>query len=510
MNKSGKAAIALLVSGALALTACGSDNGGTGGGGEGFDSLTIMAPYFSTTPPEADHPVQEALSELSGVELDIRWVPNTDYGERTNTVLAGDDIPHVMVIQQKNQAFVQSAEAGGFWDLTDYVRSGDYPNLVSENPDVEMSASVNGKVYGIYRARDVIRSSVIIRKDWLENVGLDLPETTDDLMELARAFTEDDPDGNGQDDTYGVIIPGWGPGLGTGSPYDAIEIWHGAGNVWRDEGGELVPSFTSDEWMQALEYERELIQYANPDYATMDGATWNEPFLNGRGGIIIDVHSRGPQIINLFRDADPETYDQYVTIQGALEGPNGKFAMPTAGYAGFLAIPRSSVETEEELEQVLEVLDALNTEEAQILSNNGIEGENFTVEDGYAVFDDEQQAFTDHVTGAYAQLGMNVAGYHAYSAKPETDYDIEMYERRRELEAADLEIAVFNPAAPYVSETYLSRGTQLDNIVSDARLQYVAGQIDEAGVQAAIEQWHSTGGEAVIQEMNELHAENDN
>lgn len=132
------------------------------------------------------------------------------------------------------------------------------------------------------------------------------------------------------------------------------------------------------------------------------------------------------------------------------------------------------------------------------------------MEDGYAVFDDEQQAFTDHVTGAYAQLGMNVAGYHAYSAKPETDYDIEMYERRRELEAADLEIAVFNPAAPYVSETYLSRGTQLDNIVSDARLQYVAGQIDEAGVQAAIEQWHSTGGEAVIQEMNELHAENDN
>ena len=61
MNKIGKAAVALLVTGALALTACGSDNGDTGGGGEGFDSLTIMAPYFSTTPPEADNPVQVAL-----------------------------------------------------------------------------------------------------------------------------------------------------------------------------------------------------------------------------------------------------------------------------------------------------------------------------------------------------------------------------------------------------------------------------------------------------------------
>lgn len=507
MKSMHKSAVALLAAGALALTACGGGDSNGGDEGGELSSFTIMAPLFSTTPPEEGNPVEEALAEIAGVDLDIRWVPNSDYGDRINTVLAGDDIPHAVVIQQKTQAFVQSAEAGGFWDLTEYVRSGDYPGLVSENPEVEMNASVNGKVYGIYRARDVIRSQIVIRKDWLENLGLEVPTTTDELREVARAFTEDDPDGNGQDDTYGIIIPSWS-GIGNGSPYDAFDVWFGSGNLWVEQDGELIPSFTTPEWKQAQDYARDLIQsgYVNADYATFDGANWNTPFLNGEGGIIIDVSSRGPQIINLFRENDESTYDQYVEIAGAVEGPNGHFAMPTPGYAGFIAIPKDQVPTEEELKQVLQILSDWNSEEAQILMNNGIEGLNFEVEDGYAVTNPDEQALTDHVTGAYAQLGMNVSGYKAYSAAPQTDYDREMLEKRRALEAADLERAVFNPAAAFVSETYMSRGTQLDNIISDARIQYAAGQIDEAGLQAAIDQWHASGGNEVIAEMNELYA----
>ncbi|WP_035737727.1 extracellular solute-binding protein [Glycomyces arizonensis] len=498
--------VAVLLSGSLVLAGCSDD----GESGDPLETLDIMAPYFSATPPEEDDPIDEALSEIAGVDLSVQWVPNSDYGAKTNTVLAGDDIPDVMVIQGKDQAFVQTAEAGGFWDLTDYLASGDYPNLVTENPEVQEASSVNGKVYGVYRARDVIRHSVIIRQDWLENLGLELPETTDDLMEIARAFTEDDPDGNGEDDTYGMINIAWS-GLGNGSPYDAIEVWHGAGNLWRDEGGELVPSFTTDEWKQALGYERELIQngYVNPDYATLDGAKWNEPFLNGEGGIIIDVQSRAAQLVDLFKEQDPENYDQYVALAGQLDGPNGTYAMPTAGYSGFLAIPRSGVQTEEQLKEVLTVLDKLNTKDAQVLMNNGIEGDNFTVEDGYSVDNPDRQDFTDQVTGAWAQLGMNVAGYEAYKAKPESEYDEQIAQLRLELQAEDLENAVFNPAASLVSPTYTTNGAQLDTIITDARIQYIAGQIDDAGLQDAIDQWYASGGEDVITEINDLYAELD-
>lgn len=512
MNKRRIVPVAALVAGGLVLTACsggGGDGGGSGEGGE-LDSLSIMAPYFAEVPPASDDPVGTGLSELAGVPIDVQWVPNSSYGEKVNTVLAGDDIPDVMVITGKDQGFVSTAEAGGFWDLTDYLASGDYPNLVTENPDVQQAASVNGTVYGIYRARDVIRACVIIRKDWLENLGLDAPQTTDDLMEVARAFTEDDPDGNGEDDTYGLIAPQWPGGIGTNSPYDTIEVWYGAGNVWRDDGGELVPAFTTPEWREAVEYEREMVQsgYINPDYATMDPATWNEPFLNGKGGIIIDVQSRAGQLRGLFSDAG-EDPDEMVELVGQLDGPNGTFALPTTGYSGFMAIPKSSVQTEEQLTQVLQMLNDLNSTEAQILMNNGVEGDNFTVEDGYAVWNPDRQDFTDQVTGAWAQLGMNVAGYNAYQAKPETEEDVAFNELREQLQAEDLANAVFNPAAGLVSETYTSMGTQLDNIIGDARIQYLAGQIDEAGLDEAIQRWRDSGGDAMTTEINELYAQLD-
>lgn len=504
MNERKRIPLALIAIGSLALTAC-SDGGASE---DPLESLDIMAPFFSPTPPEEDDPIDKALSEIAGLDLSVQWVPNGDYGAKTNTVLAGDDIPDVMVIQGKDQAFVQTAEAGGFWDLTEHLASGDYPNLVTENAEVQEAASVNGKVYGVYRARDVIRHSVILRQDWLDNLGLALPETTADLAEIARAFTEDDPDGNGENDTYGMINPAWA-GFGDGSPYDAIEVWHGSGNVWTEEGGELVPSFTTPEWSQALQYERDLVAngYVNADYATMDPATWNEPFLNGEGGIIIDVQSRAGELVKLFKEQDPEGFDRYVALAGQVEGPNGTYARPTAGYAGFLAIPRSGVQTEEQLDQVLTALNELNTTEAQNLLNHGIEGENYTVEDGGVVFDAAKQDFTDQVTGAWAQLGTNVAGYNAHPFKRTTEYETSLDQLRLDLQAEDLPNAVYNPAAGLVSPTYTTSGAQLDAIIADARIQYIAGQIDEAGLQAAIDTWRSSGGDDVIKEMNDLYSE---
>ena len=56
---------------------------------------------------------------------------------------------------------------------------------------------------------------VWVRQDWLDKLGLEGPETLDDVEAIARAFMEQDPDGNGAADTYGltgtmnpVMVPG--------------------------------------------------------------------------------------------------------------------------------------------------------------------------------------------------------------------------------------------------------------------------------------------------------------
>lgn len=503
------AGVALVAVGAITLAGC------TGGGEAApesteLESLSIMAPYLVTNAPSADNEIETALEEIAEVDLDINWVPNSSYGDKTNITLAGDDIPHVMVIQGKDPGFVRNAEAGAFWDLTDFLP--DYPNLDTTMPEVQQAASVNGTVYGIFRSRDVMRAAVILRKDWLAAVGLEAPKTTDDLYEVAKAFTEQDPDGNGADDTYGLIIPKWPGAIGSNSPYDVIETWHGTGNRWTERDGELTPSFTTDEWLEAVDYEKRLVDegLVNADYATFDSANWNEPFLNGKGGIIIDVHSRAGVLMNLLKESDPDNFQNYVDVTGNLVGPDGELhAHPTTGYSGFLAIPKAKVRTEEQLRAVLEALDKLNSAEAGPILNNGVEGTTYTLDGDLAVpVDDAPQTLKDTVL-SYSQLGMNVTGFQGYLPKQASDYEQEMYDKRKAIEASDLEHAEYDPAAAFVSETYVAKGAQLDTIVSDARIQYIAGQIDRAGLIAAIDLWRSSGGDAIIAEINELAAQAD-
>ena len=49
---------------------------------------------------------------------------------------------------------------------------------------------------------------LLIRKDWLDKLGLQPPKTWDDLAKVAQAFTTQDPDGDGKADTYGLAVPG--------------------------------------------------------------------------------------------------------------------------------------------------------------------------------------------------------------------------------------------------------------------------------------------------------------
>ena len=495
---------------ALGLAACGGSSSGGSGSSEEITTLKIMAPLLSDTAPDPDGQLQKAVEELIGMPMEITWVPNSNYSDRVTVTMASDNIPHVMVQTGKTAELAQTAEAGGYWDLTDIL--SEYPNLTPENEEIAHGASINGSTYGIFRLRDPMRAAVILRKDWLERLGLSEPETTDDLQEIARAFAEDDPAGDGSA-TTGLIIPAWN-GYGNNGPYDLWETWHGTANVWKDEGGTLSPAFLAPEFLDANRSMRAMIEagQVNADFATMDGADWNEPFFTGQGGIIADVSSRGLQLMGLFKDADPDGYGDKVTMVGNLKNPDGTlWALPTPGYSGYLTIPRASVPDEAQLATVLTALDALSSEEGQRLLNNGIEGVNYEVDGGQAVaIESEEASLVQSDVSAFAQIGTQSNGYLGYPAKPEGEPEADLDEKRLAFHEADLESAVFNPGAAYMSQTYLDSGAILDQIVVDARLKYLAGQIDEAGLTSELERWTSSGGQQVIDEMNELYQQGSN
>jgi putative aldouronate transport system substrate-binding protein len=499
-------AAALALTTVLTAAACGDD-----GGEQVGDTLTVMAPLFGTAPDPAGE-LQQAIEKLIGEKLDITWVPNADYREKTNVTLASNDVPQVMVVQgDKEATFVQAAQAGAFWDLTGKLDK--YPNLKPGDPQTGRNATVNGKVYGIYRIRPLLRSAVLLRKDWLAKLGLKMPETVDDLHAIAQAFTERDPDGNGKKDTYGLIIPKWPGPYASSSPYDVLETWNGAPNGWGERGGKLVPGFDTEEFYQANRALKGWIGegLVNPDFATLDSGDWDNPFVQGKGGIIIDVNVRASELSRLFQQKDKADFDK-VAMTGNLKRSDGqKFSAPFTGYNGVLAISKQKVRTEEQLDQVLRVLDKLQSKEGSVLLTNGIQGRNFKLDGKYAVplgLDDPRiKSIQNDVDKAFIQLGTRSSiGLGAYPLRPENEPERRLIEQRDSLMTEDLKTAVHNPALAVVAPTAIEKGKTLDLIVPDARVKYLSGAITEDQLRAEVKRWYDGGGTQIAQEVNDLVA----
>jgi putative aldouronate transport system substrate-binding protein len=78
-----------------------------------------------------------------------------------------------------------------------------------------------------------------------------------------------------------------------------------------------------------------------------------------------------------------------------------------------------------------------------------------------------------------------------------------LYERYMAEQIYNVRYAVMDPTYPLISPTAAERGTELSSIITDAMVQYVMGQINDAQYQAAIERWRAQGGQQIINEYNQ-------
>jgi putative aldouronate transport system substrate-binding protein len=497
-------AAALALSTALVGTACGGDDEQA----SSLDTINVMAKLFGTAPdPKGE--LQQAVEKHIGKKLNITWVPNADYNEKLNVTLASNSLPDVMGVNEKNPTFVRAAEAGAFWDLTDKLDK--YPNLKPANERTGLNSSVNGKIYGIYRTRPLLRSAVVYRKDWAAKLGLQEPQTVDDLYRMAKAFTERDPDGNGKKDTYGLIIPKWPGFYASNSPYDTMETWFGAPNGWGERGGKLVPGFDTEEFYQANRFMKKWVDegLVNKDFATLDAGSWNDPFIQGKGGIIIDVNVRGTDLAGRFRQANPKDMDKVAMVGNMKRSDGQKFSLAFTGYLDVLAISKQRIRTEEQLDQVLQTLDKLQDETGGALLTHGIQGRNYNLEDGKAVLinqDDPQvKTLQNDVDKAFIQLGSRYSvGGSLFPTKFPTEAEQKLFDLRDTLMQEDLKTAVHNPALPVLAPTQIEKGQTLDLIVPDARIKYLSGAITEEQLRAEVKRWYDGGGTQVAQEINDL------
>lgn len=414
-----------------------------------------------------------------------------------------------------------------FWDLTDYLK--DYENLASIPEGALSTVSLNGRNYALPRSRNAGRFGWGYRQDWLNNLGLKEPETWDEFKEMLKQFTENDPDRNGINDTVGLFLDSWG------GVFDIMQAWFGVPNTWGlDKDGNLVYYAMTEEYKIFMKEMRELydLGYINKDFEQLGaGKACSTLYLadqNPKGGVAVQVLDDLRKVETRICGAglygsvdgteDPDelifTLKTYILTDA---GKNQPLRKEYGDASNAIALSNTrNIKTEDDLKRALWILDKFNDGEILNLIEYGWEGTTYELdEDGYvklwnaAADEDKEKLAAAGVTDSKYNQGFNqIPTYFTAdsNARPVTTAPASSAIRKLEDKLKnDMNYLVSNMGAGLTSEYYTDHGGDLDTIISDARLKYIKGEIDDNAFEQALKQWWTAGGETVTQQMNALY-----
>ena len=497
---------------ALGATAC-SSGGGAGGssqqqssaqaessqGESGTPTIRIVTDNFQPVDPDADGAVMKAIEEVTGYDMQVTWYPTADYATKVNTLLASGDLPEILMYTPiKAPTIVQSVRDGVFWEISDYL--DDYPSLSKINSYQRESISIDGKDYAVPRDMDMAFYAPVYRSDWLKKLNLEPPTNIEELYEVFYAFTYNDPDGNGVDDTYGMVES---QTFATSGNWMMTVIYYGGPNEWGIQDNKVTPVWEYDAFWKAMDFYRRAYSEGvmNRDFLTKTDQQGKEDIEIGKAGGSIahvwQITERWPNFSKNFPDGDLDVaYLKDVNGEDRHYPSNG-------GVSGMYLMPKNSVPDETALAKCLDFLDKLADPKVQNIIQYGIEGVHYEVqEDGTAHIID-QGAYDDEVN-VFRRI------------KPHTMLDVlspsaidSAAAKRDAFIKAEANNTVANPVLKYVSDTYVQKGTDLDTLIDDAIVQYIMGSIDKAAFDEVIQQWYSQGGQKICDEYTALwQAEN--
>ncbi len=473
-----------------------------------FQAIDHQGGFFSAGNAEGHEEVLQKVKDYTGIDIEYIPVANDSLEEIVGvTLLDTKNLPMIMTWGGNlNATIISAAKAGAFWNLEDYIfDETKYPNLSKANKDVLKQITVDGHIIGLYRARPIGRNGFGYRKDWADKLGLSAPETVEDIYNMAKAFTEQDPDGDGQKNTYGLCLCKY-----TG-PIDIIQTWFGAGNAWIEKDGKLIPSHMTDEYWEAVNYVKKMYDegLVYSDWAIRDTNTWTDGVKNGECGMMLDVLDSSRRIWDYFvnNNIPAVNGDEFASMGfvGAIAKEKGGQPTITAttGMNGFFMITKGA-KTEADLEACLTYLDKMCDDEMMTLADHGLEGIGYEMQDGYLV-----DINTDWTPAQKPHTGLNqtVCYIPEQAAREPQVKKTDRVILEEQIKNDNINYAVFNPASGYLagSDTYALNGATLDTALKDARTQYICGEIDEAGFRAAMDTWLAQGGQQIIDEVNALY-----
>ncbi len=361
--------------------------------------LTLWAgssiPLASTITKVEDSPAHMALIERTGVDIEYEFLAaGAKVGEAYNLLWVEKEKPDLIFHNITTAAATTLYEDGLIWDLTDYVEeyAPDFWAYMNQPENLELLEELKSNDGRILRIPGLVESDYnliyqgfIIRKDWLDACGLDMPVTIADWEEVLAAFKEKYNAGIVFDSTTTICGTGF-----IASGFDALGFvpW----TLPSVKDGKVTYAPLEPEYKEMMEtivkwWDNEWI---DADSATLDMNGVRTKAMNNEAGITVVPMS---QFTNIIADAEAEGNGaEWVALcsprvaEGAPTSYIGHSSPSRLMSTGSAIIPSSS--SEEEMKTALQLVNYAFTEEGEMFINFGEEGVTYTMVDGKPQFTD--------------------------------------------------------------------------------------------------------------------------
>ncbi|MBT1178482.1 extracellular solute-binding protein [Bifidobacterium vespertilionis] len=319
----------------------------------------------------------------------IKWseIDLSAFSQQHSALLAGGNIPDI---------------AMGLFNAEDAAKYPDYfedfnahldesPNLKEYLNDREevrkMSTTQDGKLYSLnsdityaYSARSG-NNAIVINKEWLDKLGLEVPTTWDEITEVLKAFKTQDPNGNGKADEVplGIVKPDnsrfqlWTPYLLLASYGITPQVNQETGGYgYYVKDGKVNNFMLTDEFRSVTEQIHEWMAdgLIPADAATMDSSTYKS----------IQKNKDGVAYMGMFFDRNTtnmKTWEQYISIPvPAAPGHSIDETtwLPDEAWTkgdGFTTLSAEAMQDKDKATAIMKIIDTLLSEDMSVQTTFG-------------------------------------------------------------------------------------------------------------------------------------------
>ncbi|TDQ42689.1 extracellular solute-binding protein [Aureibacillus halotolerans] len=446
-------------------------------------------------PPSEELWMFQELQKKTGVDINWEEINSSSLDERKNIMMASKDLPDAFYqIGFSNDELLKYGKQGLFIPLEDLIEehAPNIQKLLDENPEIRKAITQSdGHIYSLpYIDNSYVFRSIrlYVNQKWLDNLGLEQPETVEEFVNVLRAFRDEDANGNGDpNDEQGWSMPS---GTLSWSLMHQLLGSYGLGNggspaigqyIYLDENNEVQPLLTDERYKEVFMLLQEMYKEGLVGKTSFSGLEYGQW-----------VNQVAADQIGAFSWANPDysgvkTEENYVGIH-ALEGPYGDQVMswvdPVVRGTSSFTVTSKNPYPEESIKWV----DFFYSEEGSKFAAFGEEGYTYTMVDGLPRYSDE---ILNHEEGA--QIGAfqfvdNVyGGYWPYLEPPDTWRTAAMgNELAKSVNADPAEaeaylpetiISTFTPTAEE-SDELDAINTDINTYMEEMRSKFITGELD--------------------------------